>query len=270
MSFQPVLPLTGLAGWTFLGRTLERQQALHADSTPLRRETDHFRANIAKTTSAEALVKDRRLLQVALGAFGLDADIDARAFIRKVLEEGTTREGTLSSRLADKRYARLAETFGYGDLGPRVDEPDFAERIIARYEARQFEMAVGDQNNDLRLALNLESSLADLLTDTQGDRARWFAVMGNPPLRNVFETALGLPSSLGRLDIDRQLSVFMDKTKAVFGTNDLADFAQDELRERLTRRFLVRSEAAAFSNFQTSASIAVALLSGSGRMKFAP
>lgn len=270
MSFQPVIPLTGLAGWSFLGRTLERQQALHADSAPQRRATDHFRANIANATSAEALVNDRRLLQVALGAFGLENDIDARAFIRKVLDEGTTREGALSSRLADKRYARLAETFGYGDLGPRVDEPDFAESIIARYDARQFEVAVGAQNNDLRLALNLDSALSDLLADTQGDRARWFALMGNPPLRNLFETALGLPSSLGRLDIDRQLSVFMDKAKVTFGSDNLADFAQDELREGLTRRFLIRSQAAAFSGFQSSASIAMALLSGAGRAPFAP
>ncbi len=270
MTFQPVIPLTGLAGWSFLGRTLERQQALHAESAPLRRETDHFRANITKAETAEALVNDRRLLKVALGAFGLENDIDARAFIRKVLEDGTTRKGALSSRLADKRYAKMAETFGYGDFGPRVGLPDFAEEIIARYEARRFEAAVGEQDNDLRLALNLDSALSDLLADTQGDRARWFALMGSPPLRKLFETALGLPSDLGRLDIDRQLSVFMDKAKAAFGTDVLADFAQDDLREALTRRFLIRSEAAAFSGFQTSASIAMALLSGTGRMPFAP
>ena len=41
--------------------------------------------------SAADLVADRRLLKVALGAFGLEGEIDKKAFIRKVLEEGTDR-----------------------------------------------------------------------------------------------------------------------------------------------------------------------------------
>ncbi len=138
MTFQPVVPLAGTAGWAFLNRTLDKQQAAHAGSAPMKRATDHFRANIARAGTAEALVTDRRLLEVALGAFGLEEDINARAFIRKILEEGTTRRDALSSRLADKRYAKLALAFGYGDLGARVGLPGFAEDIIARYEARRF------------------------------------------------------------------------------------------------------------------------------------
>jgi len=268
MSFQPVLPLGGATGWAFLTRTLGRQQDAFADSTPVRRATDYFRANIARATTAEALVADRRLLEVALGAFGLEDDINARAFIRRVLADGTMAGDALSSRLSDKRYARLALEFGYGDLGARVGLPGFADTIIARYEARRFEAAVGEQDNDLRLALNLQSALSDLLADTSGDRARWFALMGSPPLRKVFETALGLPESFGRLDIDRQLAAFQDRSRAVFGTADLADFADDARREGLIRRFLVRSEAAAFSAAQNSAGIALTLLASAGPMSW--
>ena len=37
MSFQPVLPLGGAAGWRFLSRTLPRQEAAHAASAPVAR-----------------------------------------------------------------------------------------------------------------------------------------------------------------------------------------------------------------------------------------
>jgi hypothetical protein len=70
-------------------------------------------------------VGDRRLLEVALGAFGLDDDIRNRFFIRKVLEEGTTSPSRrFANRLSDKRYLALAETFGFGDRpGGNVGAP---------------------------------------------------------------------------------------------------------------------------------------------------
>ena len=103
MSFQPVIPLTGYLGWRFLERTSDAQQDIFAKSQPVQRATDHFREKIGKVNSAADLVNDRQLLSVALGAFGLDADINNRAFIQKVLEDGTLSQDALANRLADNR-----------------------------------------------------------------------------------------------------------------------------------------------------------------------
>ena len=159
MSFQPVLPLTGYTGWRFLERTGDAQRAAFAESAPVARVTDYFRQNIGKVTSLEDFMADRQLLQVALGAYGLDEDIGSTAYIRKVLEEGTIGEDKFANRLADKRYAAFSEAMGFGNMGGagRTQFTTFAEDIIARYEAKQFEAAVGVQNEDLRLALNLKS-----------------------------------------------------------------------------------------------------------------
>ena len=77
MSFQPVIPLAGYAGWTFLKRTMEKQQAALQATPANQRDEAYFRANVGKVNSAKELVADRRLLKVALTAFGLEADIDA-------------------------------------------------------------------------------------------------------------------------------------------------------------------------------------------------
>lgn len=247
MSFQPVLPLGGYAGWRFLSRTLPQQQATFSQSAPVQRATDHFRANVARATTPEALVKDRRLLEVALGAFGLKDDLNSRAFIQRVLEGGTLRSDALASRLADKRYAALALEFGYGDLGARVGLPGFADKIVARYEAQAFQEAVGAQNPDMRLALGVPTGLAEVTEATSNPRAQWFAVMGNPPLRAVFETALGLPKSFGALDIDKQLGQFQSRAQAVFGTARVDGFADPARQEKLVRLFLLRSDTQATS-----------------------
>ena len=105
MTFQPVIPLSGYTGWRFLQRTLATQQATFNDSAPVKRATEQFRERIGGVRTAADLVKDRALLQVALGAFGLDDDIDNTYFVQKVLADGTTSDDALSSKLADKRYA---------------------------------------------------------------------------------------------------------------------------------------------------------------------
>ena len=81
MSFQPVIPAAGLAGWRFLERTYDAQFSAFNAAPELVRDTDYFAANITTVSSAEDLVSDRRLLRVALGAFGLENDIDNRFFI---------------------------------------------------------------------------------------------------------------------------------------------------------------------------------------------
>ena len=76
MTFQPIVPLTGYVGWRFLQNTLERQQETFNQSSQVQRDTTYFRENIGKIQTAEELVNDRRLLSVALGAYGLDEDIN--------------------------------------------------------------------------------------------------------------------------------------------------------------------------------------------------
>lgn len=259
MSFTPVIPLTGYGGWRFLVRTMPAQQQALAESVPMTRATDDFRARIASVKTADDLVADRRLLQVALGAFGLDDDINNRAFIRKVLAEGTIRDDAFANRLTDKRYAALALEFGFGDLGARTGLATFADKLIARYQDKQFERAVGEVNSNMRLALGLSSGLAQAAASTS-KRGQWFGVMGNAALRRVMESALGLPASIGQIDIDRQVEAFQDRAQAVFGTSDLADIAGDaRMQEKAIRLFLVRSEAASSGGF-SSAGAALALL----------
>ena len=388
MSFSPVVPLGGLAGWSFLKRTGAAQQAAYAASPATARETERFAERIGEIGSAAELVEDRALLKVALGAFGLGADLDNRHFVRRILEEGVTERGALANKLTDKRYAELARAFatafegpqagvveglveGYrsrsldefvaardGDhdrrlglivkreltapfdpdvtentrwnawltspatsevlrrglglpesvsglglaerrdalreaaqarfgegaidrlsepkvidgllkgffssLAPPPDRSGLAARIVAAYEARGFEEAVGEQQPAMRLALNLERELPKLATrDGASDTTLWFTIMGTPPLREVFETAFGLPKSFGTLDVDQQLGILRDKARSAFGDEGVAQFANPGTREELTRLFLARSQLTeGFGPDYSPAGTALALLTG--------
>lgn len=265
MSFAPVVPFGGYAGWAFLKRTMPGQQVALASAPERQRDEAYFREKIGSIGTAEELVSDRRLLRISLGAFGLDDDINNRFFIRKVLEDGTLKDGALALRLADPRYREMSEAFGFGNFPtPNTKLSDFADKTLEAYGVRQFEAAVGRSSETMRLALNAEREVATLASKSTSADTKWYSVMGSKPLRQVFETVLGLPASFAAIDIDQQLSVFKDKAEAVFGSSDLGQFAQPEAMEQLIRSYVTRADLSV-TNAATPGSAALQLLqAGSG------
>jgi hypothetical protein len=266
MSFTPVVPFGGYAGWAFLTRTREAQKEAFVANPAIKRDEAYFREKIGTIRTAEDLVTDRRLMGVALGAFGLDADINSKYFIRKVLEDGTTDPTALANKLADKRYLEMSKAFGFGDFPiPRTQLSDFADTIIARFQIRQFEAAVGTQNDTMRLALNAERELGVLAGRPLSNDGKWFTVMGSAPLRTVMQTALGLPQSFASIDLDQQLKVFKDRAESFFGTSDMGAFTDPAKVENVLRLFLLRSQSQAGAGPATGQSAALAILqAGSG------
>jgi len=264
VTFQPVVPVGGFAGWAFLNRTRDAQQQAFENSAVMARDVAHFEENIGDITSAEDLIGDRRMLQVALGAFGLDDDINNKYFLQKVLEDGTLDDDALANRLSDKRYLEFAKAFGFGDYDtPRTVLSDFPAEITDAYKTKQFEIAVGNQDENMRLALGLDRALEEITSSDTTDNGRWFLVMGQPPVRAVFEAALGLPSSVGALDLDQQLTSFRDKASARFGDGEVSQFADPEKREELVRLFLLRSDLEGNNQTTSGASAALTLLQNS-------
>lgn len=259
--FQPIIPQTGLAGWRFLQRTYDTQLSTFTQSSVLQRDSDYFRENIGNVATAEELVSDRRLLTVALGAFGLQDDIDNRYFIQKVLEEGTTSDDSLANRFADPRYREISESFGFGPAEfLKVGQPTFVEAIITRFETNAFEVAAGEQNDSMRVALYAQRELAEIAARDSSTDTKWFSILGDPPMRQLFEKALGLPSSIGQIDIDQQLDIFKDRASAVFGTDDLTNFATEEAREDAITKFIVRDQIDNLGGGMSSGNIALSLL----------
>ena len=241
MAFQPIIGLGGYPGWLILQRTEARQREVFEESPTLQRNVDYFRENITSATTAEALVSDRRLLSVALGAFGLDEEINKRAFVQKILEGGTEKSGAFANRLGEPRYQAFAEAFGYGNIdgGSSILLDSFREDIIARYKVRAFDRAVGEVDGDARLALNFRREIAGLVADDATTQTKWFRILGQRPLREVVATALNIPSSVAQLDIDKQQQIFADRAARVFGSSDPAALESPEVVDDVLRRFFL-------------------------------
>ena len=261
MTFQPVLPLSGYAGWTFLKRTMDRQQAVQQALPVQKRDEVYFRDRIGKVQTAEQLVSDKRLLRIALTAFGLENDVNSKAFIQKVLEGGTLTEGSLANKLADKQYQKFSAAFGFGDFSvPRTGISTFPDEILAQLRARSFETAVGAQNNGFRLALNAEREIPALAARPISETAKWYSLLGNAPLREVIQTAMGLPKSFASIDLDQQVEVLKSRTETAFGSNLVSQFSDPARMDALIRRFHLRTEIQDQGVGNSAAAIALTLL----------
>jgi hypothetical protein len=258
--FSPIVPSNGIAGWRFLQRTLETQTAAFNQSPQLQRDSDYFRENISDIKTAEELVSDRRLLSVALGAVGLDDDIDNKFFIKKMLEEGIVADDALANRFTDTRYQNLVKAFGFGPSEiTRTGISLFTDEILESFQRKQFEISVGDQDQSMRIALFGQNELSEIALGDGSETQKWFTIMGQPALRQLFEGALGLPTSFGQIDIDKQKEVFQARTEALFGSSDPQQFEADEAVDKLITQYLLQTQIKSISTASSSA-IALTLL----------
>ncbi|WP_424831683.1 DUF1217 domain-containing protein [Ruegeria sp.] len=261
MTFQPIVPTGGLVGWRFLQRTYDAQFESYAGGSVNQRDTQYFLENISKVRSAENLVSDRRLLQVALGAFGLEDDLNNRFFIQKILSDGTRAEDALANRLADKRYREFSAAFGFGPGDIRkTGLITNMEKIAQDNLTSRFEVAVGEADDSMRIALYAQHALGELAAQQGSEDKKWFDLMGLPPLRRMMETALGLPVAFAQLDIDKQLEVFKDKLSRATGSENLSQFTDPDAVAQLTDQYLARDQIAQLQNAISPAQTALILL----------
>lgn len=261
IGFQPFIPQGGYAGWSFLERTEESQRSAFEKSPEIERDMEYFKENIAAATTPEDIVGDRRLLKIALGAFGLDDDLNKQAYILKVLSEGSESDTAFSNRLVDKRYKALAETFGFGNVsGTRVSQSDFAEKILSDYKTRQFEIAVGDSDESMRLALSFRREISNFSDSTNSENAMWYKIMGNPPMKSVLKTAFGLPSEFDGIDIDTQRQFFQEKSRELLGSSAASVFQDDNNINKLIQTFFVRKQIADNPVSNVRGTVALSLL----------
>ncbi len=266
MSFQPAIPLGGYLGWRVFQNSADRQFEIFKDTPSIVRNVDYFRENIAEATSAKKLVNDRRLLTVALGAYGLGEEIDKRAFIQKILEEGTDLSGSFALRLSDPRWRAFANGFGYGNFtGPRVGIESFREQTANNYLERAFEESVGNVDTDMRLAMNFRREIAAIANGANVEENGWFQIMGQTPLRAVMEGALGLPASIGTADIDQQKELFERKANQFFKSKSPSIFKDPVKVEEALRRFFLQSEIQNGPSASTPGSAALSILTGGGQ-----
>jgi hypothetical protein len=202
-----------------LDRSLSRVAAEPANA----RASSEYLNRIGNIKTVDAFLKDDRVFTYALKAHGLEDMAYAKAFIRKVLEEGVDGRTTFANQLADPRYKELAETFNFKRYGETATVFARAQTgTVAKFNRQSLELEAGQENEGVRLALYFQR---------QAPKAEnTFDLIADPALARVIQIAAGLPQSMGVLDIDKQAAMIEWRV-------DFASLKQPEKLARLIERF---------------------------------
>lgn len=257
MTFQPVLPLSGFAGWNFLQETYDKQLETYSASPQIQRDIDYFKEKVADPISVEDFVSDPRLRRISLTAFGLSGEEWKTGYIRNILEQVQDPESTFLERLNNPQYTNYAEAFepANGQINLISSEID---TIAARFAAESFELAVGQQDDTMRLSLNFQDGIGEVVTEGSTDEAVLFKLLGSTPIRTVLETALAIPANLSQLDVDKQAEFLNDRLKSQFGIDSVQDLKSPEVIEQVLQRYQIL--AGINQNFSSTSSASTALV----------
>jgi hypothetical protein len=215
--------LTTSASYGLIAANLTRSLEAAAAKPQVTRETAHYLSRIENIKSVEDFLGDDRVFAYAMKAFGLQDMTYAKAFMRKVLNEGISSQDAFANKLADKRYREFAEAFNFAQFGNTTTIFDVTRQgTVDRYVRQTLEEDAGGQDEGVRLALYFDRKAGGLTSP--------FSVLADPALLKVVFTALNLPASTSLLDIDRQASLISSRL-------DVEDLKQPDKRAEFLERF---------------------------------
>ncbi|KQO89259.1 DUF1217 domain-containing protein [Methylorubrum extorquens] len=122
-----------LTSYRLIAKDLPASLSRKAAEPTVARETAYYEAHIGQVKSVDDLLGDQRLYAYAMKAYGLEDMTYAKAFMRKVLEEGAASAASFANRLADDRYTAFAKAFSFGQgvTATGADPARFGEQARA-------------------------------------------------------------------------------------------------------------------------------------------
>ena len=214
---------TTLSTYGAISRNLTRSLGVTAAKPQVARESAYYLANIGNVKSIDDFLGNRRLFSFAMKAFGLQDMTYAKAFMRKVLAEGTDKAGTFANSLSDKRYKAFAEAFNFVRYETTTTIFDRTRQgTVDRYVRQTLEEDAGAQNEGVRLALYFERNVASLVSP--------YSILADAALLKVVQTALGIPASASATSIERQ-------AETIAARLDIEDLKDPGKLQKFLRRF---------------------------------
>ena len=226
---QPAFPI-----YQALTKTREKQFSLFEKGPLIEREVAYFMKEAKKVETIDDFLNNRRLMAVALSAFGMDEEIQYMGRIRKVMSESIDDKGALMNKLIDPRFKQIATAFALGDVGTlKLGTNSFLREIVEKYKANEFEKFLGEQNPALREVEYFKRNI--------GKVENTYNILGDKVLRAVVTFALQLPIEIALQSIEKQKAL-IDKRL------DIEDLQDPEFIDKFVRRFLILKDSEATQN----------------------
>ncbi len=215
--------LSTTASFQLISRDLQRSLDTTATQPLVARESEYYLANISAVKSVDDFLADDRLFSFAMKAFGLEEMTYAKAYMRKVLEEGIDNQDSFANSITDVRFREFAEAFNFERYGETATAFERTQSgTVEMYVRQTLEESAGADNQGVRLALYFERKV--------GEIENAFDILGDRALLQVVRTALGLSEQISSLDVDKQAELINERL-------DLETLSDPRELDRFLNRF---------------------------------
>jgi Protein of unknown function (DUF1217) len=214
---------TTYSSYSIVTRDLTRSLKAVQNQPEVTREVNYYLATVGNIKTADEFVSDRRLLNFAMSAFGLQDMAYAKSFVRKILKEGHDDSDAFVNKLSDKRYLEFAKTFDFKRYGEATTAFSAVQKGVSEMYVRQtLETQAGSDNEGVRLALYFQRHADSLGSATE--------ILTDRAMTQVAKTVLRLPDTFSLINIDKQISVMESRI-------NVADFKDPDKLNKFLKRF---------------------------------
>ena len=157
-----------------VARNLKLSLTRVAQQPDVARNAAYYKENIGKVKTVDEFLKNDRLYQYAMKAYGLEDMIYAKAFMKKVLESNPTDANSFANKLTDKRYRDFAAAFSFTSSDKAVAQSVHqTDDMIGLYTAtvKQKVDAIDEDTAYYNAKIGSVNNVNDLLND---DRLRTY------------------------------------------------------------------------------------------------
>lgn len=214
-------------------RLAEREQEMVRKDPMVQREVDNFLKLLDKAETPEDLLKDPRALEFILRGLMVTDRIGQDALVRQTLLSDLDDKKSLANRLGDNRLKQAAVMYDFHESGLSVlKSKEVLEGLVETYYQQRYEERLAERNPAFPDALYFRRIANDQ------DLSDPYDILGDPILRRVITTALGLPLEIAIQPVETQ-------ARAITSRLDLDKLSNPKFVESFIKRFLTMDTRAA-------------------------
>ncbi len=216
------------------------------------KKAEVYQERIQSIDTVKELLADREVLDVVIGAFGLDPEDVTDDFLKQAFGSDLADRKSFVNQQADGRWAELVASFNFDANGNltretmgTVQQRGEVMETVNKYLRQTLEETEGASNEAVRLALYFQRA-APVVTDAYG-------LIADDALMAVFRTTFGYSDEFSNMDVDQQARIIEENL-------DLADLQDPEKLERFLQRYTAMYD----TQNSVASSSAATILSGGG------
>ena len=208
--------------------------AAQAKQPDVQRDVAAFRKAVASAKDVKTLLANPAVQKVLLTANGLGDQIGFTGLVTKALMSNTSDPKSLANQLTNTAWKSTAATYNFATKGLAViQNPKVLDTVANAYAEVSWRQSLDATTPGLSDALTFRTTVANAKNVDD--------ILGDPVLRRVVTTTLGIPQEIANQSLDAQ-------EKAITSQVDIKKFQDKNFVETFAKRYLIETSLNASQN----------------------